>query len=587
MTETNKIRKTLILAAAAIFIIAAIGIGYTCLKPHVYPTELNSADSLLEINAGEYIKYAESAFKDRHKWNKTDNWYYRLLCLKSKIKNGDVIKETDIEEANAITDHYKSFLADKRQLPYAYYYTGRAYSSRNDNPIAMDFYLKALDVADAGDLKLRSILNFQTGFILLSQSYYQESLPYFKKSYRLEIQRRDTAMAVYALQKMAYAYQGDNNDSCLVCYHKAMDFAERIHDKVLYNEILSSLGACYLKRGKYAEAKTCALPSLSSEEDDPARASILNVAAQSYKMLGESDSAAYYYHLLARQPGIDAKTEACMNLSEIYRKKGDTNKAFEYLEKYETANDSFRKTIKTEAIARMNAAYNYNSFKEKNLLLEKKNALMATYIIITSLIVTIGVIGISVRYRRLKRRAQEQHARLMKFRKESREKSEEYMRKSEERIEQLRSLLTQTKYENEEIRLKYENAKQNYEIIKRKIALESNTRTQMMNSDIYKVIEEKAKKSCALSDSDFKELESKAHEIYPDFKSKIYDIYPLSLQDFRLCLLIKVFNFNYSKISELLARDHSTISKAVKKLQMHMLGENTQNYDFNSFIKEA
>lgn len=585
MTVTDNIRKRLIPAAAAIFVIAAAGMGYACLKPHVYPTELSYADSLLETNAEEYIKYSGHALKDRRNWNGADDWYYRLLCLKAKTKSGAVIKETDIKEANDITDYYKSFLADKRQLPYAYYYTGRAYSSRNDNPIAMDFYLKALDAADTGNLKLRSILNFQTGFILLCQSYYQESLPYFEKSYRLEIQRRDTAMAVYALQKMAYAYQGENNDSCLACYHKAMDFAERIHDKALYNEILSSLGAYYLKRGKYDKAKTCALPSLSSEEDDPARASILNVAAQSYKMLEECDSAAYYYHLLARQPGIDARTEAYKNLSEIYRAKDNMNKAFEFLGKYESANDSLQKTIKTEAIAKMNAAYNYNSFKEKNLLLEKKNALMATYIIITTLIVTIAIIGISVRYRRLKRRAQEQHARLMKFREESKEKSEEYMRKSEERILQLKSLLTQTEYENEEIRLKYENAKQNYEIIKRKIALESNTHTQMMNSGIYKTIEEKAKKSCALSNSDFKELEGKVGEIYPDFKSKIYDIHPLSLQDFRLCLLIKVFNFNYSKISELLARDHSTISKAVKKLQMHMLGEDTQNKDFISFIK--
>ncbi len=158
MTVTDNIRKRLIPAAAAIFVIAAAGMGYACLKPHVYPTELSYADSLLEINAEEYIKYSGHALKDRRNWNGADDWYYRLLCLKAKIKSGAAIKETDIKEADDITDYYKSFLADKRQLPYAYYYTGRAYSSRNDNPIAMDFYLKALDAADTGILQLKSLL---------------------------------------------------------------------------------------------------------------------------------------------------------------------------------------------------------------------------------------------------------------------------------------------------------------------------------------------------------------------------------------------------------------------------------------------
>ncbi len=107
-----------------------------------------------------------------------------------------------------------------------------------------------------------------------------------------------------------------------------------------------------------------------------------------------------------------------------------------------------------------------------------------------------------------------------------------------------------------------------------------------MKTDIYGRIERKAETFAVLNDEDLNMLETTVTELYPNFKPRLYDICQLSIQDFRMCLLIKVFNFSITKISYLLGRDHSTISKAIKKLQTYILGGDVSRNEFMKFIKE-
>ncbi len=77
-------------------------------------------------------------------WSSTTDWYYRLLFIKGKVKTQDEFDASDIEEATKVSLHYESWNADKRQLPFAYYYLGRIYSCIDNMPMALEFYHKSL-----------------------------------------------------------------------------------------------------------------------------------------------------------------------------------------------------------------------------------------------------------------------------------------------------------------------------------------------------------------------------------------------------------------------------------------------------------
>ena len=59
----------------------------------------------------------------------------------------------------------------------------------------------------------------------------------------------------------------------------------------------------------------------------------------------------------------------------------------------------------------------------------------------------------------------------------------------------------------------------------------------------------------------------------------------MSAQDFLMCLLIKVSDFSDSRISVLLGRGRSTISKAKSKLQRRLLGKDCTGEEFDKFLK--
>lgn len=100
------------------------------------------------------------------------------------------------------------------------------------------------------------------------------------------------------------------------------------------------------------------------------------------------------------------------------------------------------------------------------------------------------------------------------------------------------------------------------------------------------MIAKKATSRLSLSDEDFIVLDGSVNELFPDFKRSLYSICLLSVQDYRLCLLLKTFDFSDNTLSVLLSRDRSTISKAKKKLQLKFLCQESNIKEFEKFIKE-
>lgn len=104
-----------------------------------------------------------------------------------------------------------------------------------------------------------------------------------------------------------------------------------------------------------------------------------------------------------------------------------------------------------------------------------------------------------------------------------------------------------------------------------------------MTSDIYRRIERRLMEQRPLSRDEQDMLEEEVNSLQPSFKPNLYSIYPVSRQDFLMCVLIKLSDIFASNISVLLGRSRSAISKA--KLQVKFLGKSCEVGEFDAFLR--
>lgn len=179
--------------------------------------------------------------------------------------------------------------------------------------------------------------------------------------------------------------------------------------------------------------------------------------------------------------------------------------------------------------------------------------------------------------------------RLQKFRTLLMEHSEKSIHERENKIAELEEELSKTKSlyaaKAKEMELLMESMKNRSNIVSNERALSDNVKVMFMDTEIYSIIEAKAKVHQPLNDKEAEMLVKETDRLFPSFKLGLYSICSLSYQDYLLCILIKVSNLSSSTIAVLLGRGRSTISKAKAKLQKKMLGKNCLNEEFDQFLK--
>ena len=582
-------RKQIVALSVAALAIAAIAIAAisVCCSHHTYPRELVVADSLCETNPPKAISHLKALRVKSKSMGTADSWYYRLLCVKARDKA--YIPATDVKEAQTIVNHYESFGADKSNLQYAYYYLGCAYRDLNNIPMALEFYKKALTIVADKNSKFASAVNFQTGFQLLEQSFYKEAMNYFRESLRIETMQHNSAMMAYCLQKIAYVYQEEKNDSCFLYYKEALDIAQKSNDMLVCNEMKSSLANYYVEKAEYEKAKDLSLPVIHTMSDDNnAKDSFYDVAGLSYLGLGRLDSALYFFNELNKTEKIKTKVESSRQLAHIYNIKGDSKRSLMYMAEYEQAADSLKKINVESSIAKMNALYDYTMYKERNAALERSHYRMLVAMCIVVMLSLYGLFYFIVFYRKMKRRAFIQKLNWERYQDEIKERNDNNIKDRDETIKNLLSQLQEMKDRSTAVNDIAPQADGNtfqQDILAKKYDLEKEVLKSFMASDIFQVISQKVAINENLTNKELEALDEQFLMLIPDFIKNLKSLCHLSVQDIRMCALIRISSFNSSEIAALLGRDKSTISKAKKKLLLAFVGKNSKDIDFNEYIR--
>lgn len=560
-----------------------------------YSHLMSMADSLTNTNPDSAVIYLNKLKDHIETAPRSVQMYYQLLCIKANDRA--YIPHSSDSIILPILNYYKQ--TDDLHLPETYYYAGRIYRDLGDAPQALDYFNNTLDAlpSSSDSYSLKSKVYSQIGTLFLYQDIYDEALKMFKEAFHYDLLLEDSVGMSYDLRDMATSYRCLNQiDSAIYYYGKANDLALALHQQRFVSMIQSQMAGLYIQLKKYDLAKQFLQSSLSYQHKAD-KSGIFSVAAKYYHQLGTKDSAVYYYTQLLDFGTIYAKQAAHWGLAELAIDNNHEQDAIPHLRAYMQCVDSIRKITDREAIRQMRSVYNYKLREKEIAHLKSKNE--QTKLIIISLLSLCAILAsitfayiqyfklkqlqLTIRLKKIKRLKDKLYSRSVQFIEENKRKIEELeiMERKFLEVDQINTTLKEQLNAQKELII-YTN---------KQIKLDLNRREQsqavLFKSEIYLHIQRQLKindrSKRMLSDEDWKELEKLVNSTYNGFKENLYDIYNLSLFEYRVCLLIKI-NIQHIDIGKLTEHSKESISSTRRRLYEKVFHIKGAPKDWDDFI---
>jgi len=510
---------------------------------------------------------------------------YQLLTIKANDKA--YITHTSDSLILLLVDYYEHG-GDPAYLGETYYYAGRTYSDLGDAPRALEYFQKALDAMPGDEnLKVKSKVYAQMGYLFRLQKLYNESFTSYRQSYHCDIIQRDTIGMIFNLRDMGFALRGlDKLDSTLFLLNQAHELSLSINNKQMDNRITSQMASLYIQLGDYKKAKELIQPSLQH----PTRSnisSIYSIVADIYYQTAQYDSAAYYYKQLLDKGTIYAQRTANERLASISLYEWhEAEQALVFSERFLLLQDSINHMTSTESVSLMDALYNYN-LRERDyslLMIKQKNyqILLAIGVVVLLLMVA----GISLHILQNKHKHQLLQSELQK------EQAKNYY--FEDYIAQREKIIKQMEDEAEE--MGSENYELKTEITRQRQLLDDYTRSAQQTkelaflipgdvkaSPVYGMLQEYIFDGKHLKDDNITQVINMMKTYQPLFVNHLLSLTQLSQQELLICILSKL-DIPNKNIASLLSKSESTISSTRIRIYEKMMKTKGNTKDFNALI---
>ena len=550
-----------------------------------YPSALYVADSLSVACPERAVALLDSLRPQMEQEGERVRMYYHLLCVKARDKA--YLPHTSDSLVLEVLRYYED-KQDRRHLPEAYYYAGRVASDLGDAPQALDYFQRALDaMPEDGMIYLRDRVVSQMGTLFSAQGLYKEALKMYKKSLQCSEELKDSVGVIYSLRDIAYAYWClGQNDSVLPCYNRAHRWSVKWGNPELIGLINIQLADHYLEKGLYDSVRIY-LPRdftyLSGENRNAAYA----ITAYYYEALGRQDSATYYYTQLLNNGDVYAKALAARYLMQQATLNHASKEVAVSQDTYLKYADSVQYLTKTEAVARMHSLYNYRLRERENASLQKAYASQTRNLLFVSCCLVVALSAFLV-YRQYQWRNRKILAARLDRLTRQKEQAEADSRLNRQEIHGLETELAQERQKSREVAAEYQKQLQDMrQSTDASCRLRKEQRTQIQNTDIYRLLEEKASSvqgKANVTAKEWQELERVIRTFDADFLPKLEGLpYSWKSSERLLCLLLRV-GFTPSQIGVLLSRPVQTITTMRRRLAERLLDNLKTPKGWDDFI---
>ena len=256
---------------------------------------------------------------------------------------------------------------------------GNIYADKGNNPLALQYYNKALKLAEsAKDTKNTAYIQKNIGTLYVSWKQFDNALDYYHRAQKTARIIQDEILVADCYNNIGIIYeQQEKLDKALDVYDKALVIYEKAGLKEGIAMTESNLAIVYKLQKKYElslEHNKKALQVSEEINDKWSTASILNNIGNLYREMGDYPQAIDY-----TSRGLELAKE--MNAQEIIimayetlafsaSENGEHKRAFELYKEFATVKDSFINTESTRQFSDLQVKYD-TAKKEKEIVKSK------------------------------------------------------------------------------------------------------------------------------------------------------------------------------------------------------------------------
>lgn len=232
-------------------------------------------------------------------------------------------------------------LRDSLSLILDYNNIGIIFKKRSNYKKALEFYQKSLAISQSiGDKKAMNHTTMNIGIIYNNQLQYEQAIPLFKKALKSSKEIGDNRLVSSCLNNLGDAYYALNNyDQAFYFYNQAKEVNQELGFQLSQCNSLLGLANVYYKKGELEKS--------------------LKHALESREIAINSDLLTY-------------QRDVSKLLAEIYEKKKQFKRAFEFQQTYKLLSDSVYNKEKIEKIAQIEYDYKFQKELEEFNAKEKK-----------------------------------------------------------------------------------------------------------------------------------------------------------------------------------------------------------------------
>ena len=503
---------------------------------------IDRAESLLKSDPdSSHILLDSIAVPD----NLSDKLLARWCMLSGKVADTLYTDLPYVQQLLRAQAYYKSHGTKQEQAKIGLY-LGRSYVEDKENEKAMKVYLQALDIA------LRSEDYNQAGYIcsymgdlydfegnyLLGKDKYKEAESYFRKAGNM----RSSAFALRDVGRM-YAFS-DSLDIALIFLLKADTIIVEVGDSSDIGTIYNGIGNIYNMLGNKELAKLYLWKNVNMSDFDDAPS--YRTLAGIYIEEGDFKNARICLEK-ASVPSFNDMTRFSVlyGYSLLEKAEGNWEKAWFYLDEYNSASDSILTIRNRENIIKIEKEYEHLKISLENMRLKSDKQKYFIYWVISVSILLILLWVFQIRIDRKNKRLLKQEIDLSN---KSNElfRLRDNLRNKQDRLEALSIQLSEKNEKlneldsREKLEKEYEQIKKEEETLVLRIA--ERRKDLFLSSAIAKKVIKLSQKvvpgatKSPLSEKDWQNIITQVNEVYPFLADRLA-AFTLSAAELRYCYL--------------------------------------------------
>ena len=252
---------------------------------------------------------------------------------------------------------------------------GNIYADRGNNPVAFDYYSKALKLAEsASDTKNIANIQKNIGTLYVSWQQFEKAIDFYEKAMQTGEKLNDDILIADCHNNIGIIKEQESQyDEAILDYQKALELYQKHAVKEGVAMAESNLAIVYKFKKNYQESIQHNLKALKiSEEieDKWSQASILNNIGNLYREMGNYKHAREFaengLNLAKEMDAQEIIYQAYETLAQIEHESGNSDKAMERYQQFTEVKDAFINTESTRQLSDLQVKYETEK-KEKAL----------------------------------------------------------------------------------------------------------------------------------------------------------------------------------------------------------------------------